>query len=44
MKMKSHGFQRGHKEMAGAYGMDKAYKPKIKGLKAGRKSAKKGKK
>ncbi len=25
-----HGYQKGHKEMAGAYGLDKAYKPQIK--------------
>ncbi len=34
------GFTRGHKEMAGAYGLDKAYKPKIKGLPKGRKMPK----
>ncbi len=26
-----HGYERGHKEMAGAYGMKKAAKPKISG-------------
>ena len=41
------GYARGHKEMAGAYGLDKAYKPSLKGLKPGRKmpkAPKKGKK
>ena len=27
-----HGYPRGHKEMAGAYGMDKAAKPQIKAV------------
>ena len=30
-----HGYLKGHKEMAGAYGLNKAYKPKIKGLPKG---------
>ena len=30
-----HGYQKGHKEMAGAYGLDKAYKPQIKSLPKG---------
>ena len=34
------GFERGHKEMAGAYGLDKALKPKVKRLPAGRKMSK----
>jgi len=44
--MEKTGYSKGHKEMAGAYGLDKAYKPKLKGLKPGRKMPKapKGKK
>lgn len=38
------GYERGHKEMAGAYGLDKAFKPKIAGLKPGRKMSKAPKK
>lgn len=33
-----HGYQRGHKEMAGAYGLAKAYKPRIPKLPAAVKS------
>ena len=36
-----HGYSRGHKEMAGAYGMEKAVKPRIsaKGVYTGKKMA-----
>ncbi len=34
-----HGLMRGHKEAAGAYGLDKAVKPMIKGLPKGKKMA-----
>ena len=30
-----HGYRKGHKEMAGAYGLDKAYKPNLKALPKG---------
>ena len=32
------GYSKGHKEMAGAYGLGKSYKPKLAGLPAGIKS------
>ncbi len=34
-----HGYMKGHKEQAGAYGLDKATKPMIKSLPKGKKMA-----